>query len=123
MLRLARIGKKKQPTYRLVVSEKTRDMYGKALEIIGHYNPRTKALELKKDRVAHWFARGAQASKTIHNLFITKGVSEGKKVPVTHISKKNQAKQQKEKEKKAEAEKPAESENTEIQPEPEKKSQ
>jgi small subunit ribosomal protein S16 len=103
MIRLARIGKKKQPFYRLVVSEKTRDMYGKALEIIGHYNPKNKELELKKDRVAHWFARGAKASKTLHNLFISKGVHDGKKVAVTHISKKKTAKKQAE-EKKAQPE-------------------
>lgn len=92
MIRFARIGKKKQPSYRLVVSEKARDMYGRALEIIGNYNPRTKAVEIQKERISHWLSQGAQPSDTVRNLLISQGLMEGKKSPVTHINKKKQAK-------------------------------
>ena len=101
MIRLARIGKKKQPIYRVVVSEKARDMYGRALEIIGHYNPSEKTLEIKADRVKHWISKGAQTSETIHNLLVKNNIIEGKKVSVTHISKKKQAKNAKKEESKA----------------------
>jgi len=99
MIRLARIGKKKQPIYRVVVSEKARDMYGKALEIIGHYNPTQKKLEIQAERVKYWLSKGAQSSDTIHNLLIDNKIIEGKKTTVTHISKKKQEKLAKEKEK------------------------
>lgn len=92
MIRLARIGKKKQPHYRLVVSEKTRDMYGRALEIVGHYNPRSKAAELKRDRISHWLGNGAQSSATVHNLLVTQGLIEEKKVSVSTINNKKRAK-------------------------------
>ncbi len=48
-IRLSRIGKKKKPMYRLIISEKARDTYGKALEILGSYNPFSKELITKKD--------------------------------------------------------------------------
>lgn len=106
MIRLARIGKKKKPIYRLVISEKARDMYGKALEIIGHYNPSDKKLEVNTDRIKHWLSQGAQASKTVNNLLIENKIISGKKLSITHISKKKQAK--KAQEDKKEADKKAE---------------
>ncbi|MFH1325876.1 MAG: 30S ribosomal protein S16 [Candidatus Falkowbacteria bacterium] len=92
MIRLARIGKKKQPYYRLVVSEKARDMYGKALEILGNYNPRTKEAKLNADRIKHWLSNGAQASATVNNLLITKGIIEGKKQKSSTLSNKRKKK-------------------------------
>lgn len=114
MIRLARIGKKKQPIYRVVVSEKARDMYGKALEIIGHYNPGDKKFEVKADRINYWLSKGAKASETMHNLLVANKVISGKKVKVTHISKKKQEKLAKKAEKTDE--KATKTENT---PEPE----
>ena len=83
VIRLTRVGKKKQPTYRIVVQEKHRDPWGKSIEILGHYNPRTKAFEVKAERVKHWISQGAQASPTMHNLLITHKVIEGDKVRAT----------------------------------------
>ncbi|MBI4427015.1 MAG: 30S ribosomal protein S16 [Candidatus Magasanikbacteria bacterium] len=82
MLRLQRIGKAKQPTYRLIVSEKARDTQAGSLEILGNYNPvnKEKKLELKIDRVKYWLSVGAQPSNTVHNLLLKNGViAEGKK--------------------------------------------
>ena len=72
VLRLTRIGKKKQPSYRLVVQDKRKDPWGKALEILGFYNPRSKpkTVNFKEDRVKFWLARGAQASVTVNNLLV-----------------------------------------------------
>jgi len=61
-IRLARLGKKKKPTYRFIVSESARDPYGKALEILGHYNPFSKVTEVKKDRILYWISQGAKLS-------------------------------------------------------------
>ncbi|MDP3900437.1 MAG: 30S ribosomal protein S16 [bacterium] len=108
MIRLARIGKKKQPYYRLIVSEKARDMYGKSLEILGHYNPRTKAAEIKSERVKYWISQGAQASATVNNLLISNKIIEGKKKKSSKISKKNKVKLAKKNAEKKEAEKPTE---------------
>lgn len=79
MIRLSRVGKKGYPTYRLIISEKQRDPYGKALEILGSYNPHTKDLKAEGDRIKHWISMGAQMSDTVNNLLVSKKVIEGKK--------------------------------------------
>ncbi|HRH32894.1 MAG TPA: 30S ribosomal protein S16 [bacterium] len=79
MIRLSRVGKKGYPTYRLVISEKQRDPYGKALEILGSYNPHSKDLQAKADRIIHWISMGAQMSDTVNNLLVSKKIIEGKK--------------------------------------------
>lgn len=86
-IKLSRFGKKKQPTYRLLVLEKSKDPWGDYLEMLGHYNPRTKTAELKTDRIKYWMEKGAQPTDTVWNLFITNKVIEGKKRGVTKISK------------------------------------
>ncbi|MEK7652904.1 MAG: 30S ribosomal protein S16 [Patescibacteria group bacterium] len=79
-IRFSRIGKKKQPIYRIIVTEKTRDPWGKYLEILGSYNPRSKVAELKADRIKYWISKGAQPSATINNLLVTHGVINSEKV-------------------------------------------
>ncbi|MBU1202640.1 30S ribosomal protein S16 [Patescibacteria group bacterium] len=92
-IRLQRVGRKKQPLYRVVVSEKSKDTYGNHLEILGNYNPHKKEAVLKEDRIKHWLSVGAQASNTVNNLFIKEGVIEGKKAKSVRITKTRQAKQ------------------------------
>lgn len=79
-IRLSRIGKKNKPMYRLIIAEKARDPHGRALEILGSYNPYTKELKAKNDRIKYWLSKGSQTSPTVNNLLIDKGVIEGKKV-------------------------------------------
>ena len=50
-IKMARFGKKKQPTYRLIINEAGRDTYGNVLENLGNYDPKFKKLEVKADRV------------------------------------------------------------------------
>lgn len=78
MIRLSRVGKKGYPTYRLIISEKQRDPYGKALEILGAYNPHTKELKVQADRITHWISKGAQMSDTVNNLLVKKEIIKGK---------------------------------------------
>lgn len=70
MIRLARFGAKKKPTYRLVVIEKDRARDSRAIEIVGHYNPvaNPKVVSLKHDRIDHWVKQGAQPSETVARL-------------------------------------------------------
>lgn len=70
MIRLARFGAKKKPTYRLVVIEKDRARDSRAVEVVGHYNPVAKpaAVNLKYDRIKHWISQGAQPSATVARL-------------------------------------------------------
>ncbi len=94
-IRLQRIGRKKSPSYRLVISENARDTQGRALEILGHYNPvaNPKIVELKVDRIKHWLGLGAQSSESVHNLLVREGVvTEGGKKKSVTISKKRQGK-------------------------------
>lgn len=82
MIRLARRGKKNKPFYRVVVSEKARDLFGRALDIVGHYNPTSpqKDCVLDGERIRYWLSKGAQASPTMHNLLIKEKIIEGEKI-------------------------------------------
>jgi len=93
-IRLQRMGKKKNPTYRLIISEKARDTQYNSLEILGHYSPTQipKVLELKADRIKHWLSVGAQASNTVHNILVREGILEGKKKKSVRITNKRKAK-------------------------------
>lgn len=78
-IKLAKVGKTNKKMFRIVISEKTRDPYGRALEILGSYNPYTKELKVKGDRVKHWIKMGSGMTPSINNLFIENKVIEGKK--------------------------------------------
>ncbi len=69
-IRLTRMGAKKKPMYRVVVTERRQARDGSFVEIVGHYNPGTNppSVELNMDRVQHWMARGAQPSETVNSL-------------------------------------------------------
>jgi len=101
-IRLSRIGKKNKPMYRLTVAENARDPYGKALEILGSYNPYTKELVTKKERIEHWIGMGAQMSPTVNNLLIEKKILEGDKVKASKVGKKEETKEDDKKEEKRE---------------------
>ena len=70
MIRMARFGAKKKPTYRLVVIQKERARDSRAVEVVGHYNPvsNPKVVSLKHDRIDHWIKNGAQPSETVARL-------------------------------------------------------
>ena len=91
-IKLSRFGKKKQTTYRIIVLEKSKDPWGDFKENLGTYNPRTKKLDIKADRIKHWISQGAQPTDTIFNILVAEGVIDGKKRRVSRISKKRQAK-------------------------------
>lgn len=88
-IKLSRKGKKKYPIYRIIISEVARDPYGRSLEILGFYNPHTKELNVKADRVKHWLDQGAQMTDTVNNLLVGQKIVEGKKVAVSKLTKKS----------------------------------
>lgn len=90
MIRMSRIGKKKKPMYRLTIAEKARDPYGRALEILGSYNPFTKKLEVKTDRINYWIGVGAGLSPSVNNLLIDNKIIKGDKQKASRKGKKGQ---------------------------------
>lgn len=68
VIRLARGGRSKYPTYRIVAAESARAATGKFIEILGHYNPHTKELVLKKEEILSRISNGAQPSNTVVKL-------------------------------------------------------
>ena len=79
-IKLQRIGKKHQPSYRFVVSEKrTKLSGGKITEDLGSYNPFTKKATVKKERVSYWVSVGAKPTITAHNLLVKEGVLKAPK--------------------------------------------
>ena len=70
MIRLARVGARKQPYYRVVVIEKDRARNGRSVEVVGTYNPRTTpaSVNLKRERIDYWRGKGAQLSDRVAKL-------------------------------------------------------
>ena len=72
VIRLRRAGSKTRPFFRVVVTEGKSARDGRFVEVLGHYNPRTKpeTLKLDRDRVDHWLKLGAVASDTVRTLIV-----------------------------------------------------
>jgi small subunit ribosomal protein S16 len=75
-LRLRRMGKKKQPIYKIVVADARSPRDGKFLEALGLYNPLTKphTVDVKEDRILYWLSNGAQPTNTVKSLLREKGI-------------------------------------------------
>jgi len=81
-IKLQRVGKKHQASFRLVVGEKRSKLNGRQVEYLGWYSPITDKAEFKKERILHWLKMGAQKTDTVHNLLVSQGIIEGKKIAV-----------------------------------------
>jgi small subunit ribosomal protein S16 len=70
MIRLARFGAKKKPSYRVVVIDKERARNSRSVEVVGFYNPVSQphVVNLKHERIEHWIKNGAQPSETVSRL-------------------------------------------------------
>ena len=69
-IRLRRAGSKKRPFFRIVVTDSRAARDSSFVEILGHYNPRTKPalVDIKQERVDYWISKGAQPSDTVRTL-------------------------------------------------------
>jgi small subunit ribosomal protein S16 len=70
VIRMRRAGSKKRPFFRIVVTDSRAARDSSFVEILGHYNPRTKPaiVQIDKDRLAHWVGKGAQPSDSVRTL-------------------------------------------------------
>jgi len=87
-IKLKRIGKKHQPSYRLVVTEKRLKTTGRYVEDLGWLDPKSKESDINADRANYWLKVGAQPTDSVHNVLVTKGIIKGAKIAVHAKSKK-----------------------------------
>lgn len=81
MIRLQRVGRKNDPSFRVVVTEKANAAKsGAFLEVVGSYDARKDRVQLKPDRIQHWLSHGAKASATVHNILVNAKVINAPKV-------------------------------------------
>lgn len=73
-LRLTRMGKKKQPTYRIVASDSRRKRDGEYLELIGTYNPLKEEVSVNEEVALKWLNQGAQPSDTVKSILSKEGI-------------------------------------------------
>jgi small subunit ribosomal protein S16 len=82
-IRLTRVGKKNDPSFRVIVVEsKRKPQPGNYLEMVGSYDPRVDRIDLKADRIKHWISMGATTSETVHNLLVSNKIIDAKKINV-----------------------------------------
>lgn len=70
MIRLQRIGKKKQAHFKVVLLEHTKKPQGKYQEMLGTYDPRAKVFKADRERIEAWMVKGSQISPTVNNLMV-----------------------------------------------------
>jgi len=88
VIRFLRTGKKNQPYFKIVVTDKRKPpRAGRFVEELGSFNPKSKEKVVKAERVTYWLSVGAQPSPRVHNILVSKGILKEKKIPV-HAKKK-----------------------------------
>jgi len=88
-IRLQRTGTKNKPAFRIVLAQSYRAASKQTLEVLGHYNPRSKDFGIKDpERLNYWINQHVQISPTVHNLLIEKKILTGKKVKAWQPKKK-----------------------------------
>ncbi len=97
-LRLMRVGKKKQPTYRIVAADSRSPRDGRFIEIVGTYQPRAdpSIVTVKNEKALDWLSKGAQPTETVKKLLEISGVwaefEAQKPVPKAHRERPSRAK-------------------------------
>ncbi len=88
-IRLQRVGRKHEPTFRLVLTDsKNSTKSGKYLENLGNFDSRHgEDSTFKADRITYWMSKGAQTSHTVHNMLVAKKIVVGKKINVLPLKK------------------------------------
>lgn len=80
MMRLQRVGRKNDPSFRIVVTDKrTGPKSDRHIDRLGSYNPKMNHVQLDAAKAKEWLSKGVQPSDTLHNILVGQGVIEGKK--------------------------------------------
>ena len=80
MMRLQRVGRKNDPSYRIVVTDKRASTKSnKNIDLLGSYNPKLGVTEIDAAKAKHWLSMGVQPSVTVHNMLVSKKIIEAKK--------------------------------------------
>ncbi len=117
-IRFLRIGKKHQPCFKIVVTDKRKPPKGgRFVEQVGFWNSLTKEKVLKAERIKYWMSKGAKPSDSVYNLLVKEKVCQGKKISVHKKKKEKEKPDEKPKEVKPEQKK---EEKPEKPKEPEK---
>lgn len=83
MMRLQRVGRRNDPSYRVVVTDKrTGPKSNKHVALIGSYNSKLNHIQIDADKAKQWLAQGVQPSPTVHNLLVTAKIIDAKKINV-----------------------------------------
>lgn len=89
-IKLSKTGKTNKKMFRLIISEKGRDPYGDVLEILGSYNPHSKELAAKEERIKYWLSKGAQMTASVNNLLVEKKIIDSSKVTASKAGQKSE---------------------------------
>ena len=73
-IRLMRVGRRNDPHYRVVVVPRRSKPAGKYIEALGNFDPLQNTLALNEERIRYWMGQGAQATSTVHNMLVRKGI-------------------------------------------------
>ncbi len=95
-IRLARVGRRNRPLFRVVVTPHTAPAKSGYLAVVGNYNPANKKLEVDREAIKKWLKSGAQLSTTVNNLFVKEKIIKGE---ITKVSRKKKVKKEKKQEK------------------------
>jgi small subunit ribosomal protein S16 len=87
-IRLQRAGKKNQADFKIVLAEKEAPVKKKHLEVLGAYSPRKKTFKAVEERIKYWISQRVEMSPTVHNLLVSKGLLDAKKVKAFNTPKK-----------------------------------
>ena len=80
MMRLQRVGRKNDPSFRIVVTDKrTGPKSDRHIDRLGSYNPKMNHVQIDGEKAKEWLAKGVQPSDTVHNILVGQKVIEGKK--------------------------------------------
>jgi small subunit ribosomal protein S16 len=83
MIRLQRIGRKNDPSFRIIVTDKRESTTStRFADIVGTYQPKAGTIEIDAEKVTKWLKNGAKASPTVHNMLVTKKIIDAKKINV-----------------------------------------
>jgi small subunit ribosomal protein S16 len=91
-LKFLRVGKKGQPSYRIIAIEKRTKINGKNVEDLGWYDPKNKGFKLNEERVKYWISQGAQPTDSVHNLLVRAGIRKATKIAKHSVPKKEAVK-------------------------------